>query len=109
MCQASEEKSEPTWLRQRATSKAARPAPAAMPAPGATLSSENMSLKLAAATSPLKPIVKQSRIKRLRVAILRPVNEFWIHLPRRTPKLLIRVKAKMLSTAASCWVERLIA
>ena len=114
--QASAEKSEPTWLMQKATKRPKRPAVAAVPGTharsgriGAASCGVHRSEKLAAIAVALRPTKIPSTIKARSDSVFAEVKTFWISLPRWMPRVLRRERKTINRMPTSCCVDRLTA
>src|SRR6516162_5091744 len=114
--QASAEKSDPTWATQKATNSPNTPALAAtldtqdkFGLMGTTPRGVQKSLKLALIASALRPMRKPIRISAIKESVLAEVKVFWIHFPRRSPRVFMKVSSTIIATATSCCKDRLIA
>ena len=114
--QASAENSEPTWAVQNATTTPNRPLAtetAGMKAKSGRITSASWGsralAKFAAMTWTLRPMTRPRTISAPSDSVFAEVNTFWIHFPRRRPRVLIQVRTLIIRIATSCWTDRLTA
>src|SRR5437868_29434 len=65
--------------------------------------------KLDRITSALRPTRKPMRIRAIKDKVFAEVKTFWMSLPTRSPRVLMKVRKTTRKIATSCCVERLIA